>query len=294
VMTEKMLHLGLIGYPLGHSFSKILQEEAFRITGIKGNYHLWEIPATPAGDLALHSRLEDVRTGQIIGMNVTIPHKERIIPFLDALTPIASAIGAVNTIFWDSKEKKLCGHNTDAPAFWEDLKNLINSIQVPKRALVLGAGGAARAVTYQLLAKHWTVSIAARKKTRAKELAHYFMSPDAKPNYFELGNGSQVDLEHFGLIINTTSAGMAPMVETSPWPDNWGFPSDALVYDLVYNPAVTQFIKQAKKAGLKTRNGLGMLVEQAALAFECWTAVAAPREEMLKAVTGIYQNLLSE
>jgi shikimate dehydrogenase len=294
MMTEKMLHLGLIGYPLGHSFSKILQEEAFRITGIKGNYHLWEVPATPAGDLALHSRLEDVRTGQIIGMNVTIPHKERIIPFLDALTPIASAIGAVNTIFWDSKEKKLFGHNTDAPAFWEDLKKLINSNQVRKQALVLGAGGAARAVTYQLLAKHWTVSIAARKITRAKELAHYFMSPDAKPNYFELGNGSQVDLEPLGLIVNTTSAGMAPMVETSSWPDNWRYPSDAVVYDLVYNPAVTQFIKQAKKAGLKTRNGLGMLVEQAALAFECWTAVAAPREEMLKAVTGIYQNLLSE
>lgn len=294
MMIEREINLGLIGYPVGHSFSKILHEEACRSTGLIGTYHLWEVPATPAGDLALQSRLEDVRTGQIMGINVTTPHKERVITFLDALTPIASAIGAVNTIFWDSKEKKLFGHNTDAPAFWEDLKNLINSNQVRKQALILGAGGAARAVTYQLLAKHWTVSIAARNKTRAKELANYFMSPDGIPNYYKLGNGSQVDLDPFGLIVNATSAGMAPMVETSPWPDIWRFPSDALVYDLVYNPAVTKFITQAKKARLKSRNGLGMLVEQAALAFERWTTLTAPREKMLNAVTGIYHNLFKE
>jgi shikimate dehydrogenase len=176
-MTNNEMNLGLVGFPLGHSFSKILQEEALRFTGLSGRYDLWEIPVTPAGDQALKLRLDSVRKNQTKGINVTIPHKERVIPYLDSLTPIASAIGAVNTIYWDADQNQLCGHNTDAPAFMTEVYPLIHS-QNSKQALVLGAGGAARAVICQLLEINWRVTIASRNIVQAEEIIRHFVDFD--------------------------------------------------------------------------------------------------------------------
>lgn len=290
-MTEKMIQLGLIGYPLAHSFSKRLHEQALRCTGLDGRYDLWEIPPSTAGNKMIRSKVEAIRTGEILGLNVTIPHKERIIPYLDSLTSAASSIGAVNTVYWDSKREKVMGDNTDAPAFWVDLKPIILSGEGPGKALVLGAGGAARAVTYQLLVQDWTVDMAARRISQAISISRHYKAQFGELVCVRLTNQSQLDTEPYRLIVNATSAGMYPDIEDSPWPTDWQFPSSGVVYDLVYNPPYTSFGNQARKAGLRTKNGLGMLIEQAALAFERWTGKSAPRREMRRVVTGNQINI---
>jgi len=286
-----MIHLGLIGYPLAHSFSKPLHEQALHCTGLKGKYNLWEIPPSMDGEKMIISKVEAIRIGEILGLNVTIPLKERVIPYLDSLTPAADSIGAVNTVYWDGEREQVMGDNTDAPAFWVDLKPILIPGEIPNRALVLGAGGAARAVIYQLLTQNWTVDMAARRISQAIEITQHFKSQFGELDCFQLENQTQIDVDHYGLIVNATSAGMYPEVKDSPWPPDWKFPSSAVVYDLVYNPRETFFVKQARGAGLQSKNGLGMLVEQAALAFERWTGRVAPRKEMSQAVSENQANL---
>lgn len=290
-MTENIIRLGLVGYPLGHSFSKRLHEQALRSTGLRGRYDLWEIPPTTDSEKTLKSRLEAIRTGEILGLNITIPHKESIIPYLDSLTPAAGLIGAVNMVYWDGEREEVRGDNTDAPAFWVDLKPILISGKLPSRALVLGAGGAARAVTYQLLEQDWTVDMAARRISQVKGISQHYKAQFGELDCFRLVNHTQLDMDSYGVIVNATSAGMYPEVKDSPWPPDWKFPSSAVVYDLVYNPRETFFVKQARGAGLQAKNGLGMLVEQAALSFERWTGRVAPRKEMSQAVSENHANL---
>ena len=252
---------------------------ALKACGLQGDYSLFPIP--PDKKQGLRDLLDRVRSGEIRGLNVTIPHKQNVIEFMDELTPTAHAIGAVNTIY--QRENKLIGDNTDARGFLSDLKRFIgdrkSETENHKSAIVLGAGGSARAVAYALLTDGWNVTLAARRIEQAEELARFFYNyhlPSTNLHTFKPSN--------FQLIVNTTPLGMSPNTDQSPLPENATLPLDGIVYDLVYNPRETKLVREARSHGLRATTSLGMLIEQAALAFEIWTGQNPPRDILWNAV----------
>lgn len=280
-------HLGLIGYPLGHSLSPGIHQAALKALGLSGEYQLYPIPPGDEGREPLQSLLTRLRHGEIQGLNVTIPHKETVFPLLDQLTSTAKSIGAVNTLF--VKDDQLWGDNTDAPGFLQDLDRKFNLEKGKnKKALIFGSGGAARAVVYALLTKGYQITIAVRHADieQAQELKAQFTSQSDQIIITNLDQTMQIP-EPCSLIVNCTPLGMHPHTETSPWPDGVSFPEGAVLYDLVYNPQQTLLTQQAQTAGLNAVTGLGMLVSQAALAFERWTGQDAPWEVMRGAVSGL-------
>lgn len=281
--ARPFLRLGLTGWPLGHSLSPRLQRAALDALGLAGEYRLYLAPPLPEGEPALRELLEAVRQGRLDGLNVTIPHKQAVLPLLDDLSPAAQTIGAANTIF--ARAGRLVGENTDAPGFLADLERLgFTGTPGGHLALVLGAGGAARAVCYALLGAGWQVSITARRTEQAQALAADLGGDSGalKALAFE----PAALLQPFSLIINATPLGMYPNVEASPWPEDVPFPPGAAVYDLVYNPAETALVRAARRAGLQAASGLGMLVEQAALAFQIWSGQSVPRQALWDALSG--------
>lgn len=271
--------LGLIGFPLGHSLSPKIHAAALKACGLQGTYSLF--PISPDDKQGLHSLLARVRAGEIHGLNVTIPHKQNVIPLLDELTPTAKAIGAVNTIYL--RDDKLIGDNTDAAGFLADLKKFMGGwrLEIGNSALVLGAGGAARAVVYALLNDGWKVTLAVRRIEQAEQLSQHFPNHQLLiTNYADL----QLSREAFNLLVNTTPLGMSPNIETSPLPENTTLSKDTVVYDLVYNPRETRLVNDARAQGCSATTGLGMLIEQAALAFERWTGYTPPRDILRAAV----------
>ncbi|MEK6752329.1 MAG: shikimate dehydrogenase [Chloroflexota bacterium] len=267
--------LGLIGHPLSHSLSPKLHTAALQACGLQGDYSLF--PIHPDDKQALKDLLARIRSGEIHGLNVTIPHKQNVIPLLDDLTPTAKAIGAVNTICL--RESKLIGDNTDATGFLIDLNHFLannqSEIADRKSVIVLGAGGSARAIVYALLNNGWNVTLAARRIEQAQELAAQFENVNA----LEL-NLQTFQLSNLQLIVNTTPLGMTPNIDQSPLPENLSLPSNVFIYDLVYNPRKTKLVRNARAQGLQAATGLGMLIEQAALAFELWTGHNPSRELM--------------
>jgi shikimate dehydrogenase len=274
-----MIRLGLIGYPLGHSLSPKIHAAAFKACGMEGDYSLF--PIHPDDKQGLKDLLTHIRTGEITGLNVTIPHKQNVIEFMDELTPTAQAIAAVNTIYF--REKKLIGDNTDAAGFLSDLKRFVGHQELEigkgKSALVLGAGGSARAVVYALVNDGWRVSIAARRIEQAHQLAAALKNSELKIT----DRAANIEFSNIALIVNTTPLGMTPNINQSPWPEGLSFPN-AAIYDLVYNPRETKLVKVSRAQGLNATTGLGMLIEQAALAFEIWTGHNPPREILFGAV----------
>ncbi|MBM4427154.1 MAG: shikimate dehydrogenase [Chloroflexi bacterium] len=276
-----MIQLGLIGYPLGHSLSPKIHAAALKACELQGDYSLF--PILPDDKQGLKDLLARVRTGGLHGLNVTIPHKQNVIEFVDELTPTAKAIGAVNTMYL--RDNKLVGDNTDAAGFLSDLNRFLSETQSKivnhKSVIVLGAGGSARAVVYALLNDGWEVTLAARRIEQADQLANEFAD-----RQLLITNYSSLILHPFSLLINTTPVGMFPNVDDSPLPDELSLPANVFVYDLVYNPSETKLVKTARAQGLSATTGLGMLIEQAALAFELWTGHKPPREELWK----IFEN----
>jgi shikimate dehydrogenase len=279
-----MIHLGLTGYPLGHSLSPKIHTAAFIACGLEGYYSLFPIAENdPQG---LKELLTSVRKGEITGLNVTIPHKRTVIQLLDELTPTAKAIGAVNTIY--VKNGVLIGDNTDAGGFFVDLKLFLagGSQRQTGKALVLGAGGAARAVVQALLKDGWQVVLAARRAEQGRLLADQFSDFKTLLEIIEYNRAAfSGQRSSISLIVNATPLGMSPHFDQSPWPDGLQLPENAAVYDLVYNPRETLLVKQARAAGLRATTGLGMLVEQAALAFEIWTGQVPPRSSLFVGVS---------
>lgn len=287
---RKYYTLGLTGYPLDHSLSPRIHTAALQALGLQGDYRLFPVEEISGLDELLSS----LRGGSLQGLNVTIPHKGSISRLLDDLTPTAMAIGAVNTIYL--RDEQLVGDNTDAPGFLADLNSLGLSYQGDrdKAALILGAGGSARAVVYGLIQKGWHVSVAARRPEQARGLVEIITASMEKESHtvekdqlisIPLDGASlSAVLPTTNLIINTTPLGMYPHQDDSPWPPDLEFPSGVAVYDLVYNPAETPLIRAAKENRLPATNGLGMLIEQAALSFEMWTGMEAPRDVMWQAV----------
>lgn len=245
-----MISLGLIGFPLGHSFSASYFNNKFRRGGIAGEYRLYPLESAEnfPDFLSLHSGL--------CGLNVTIPHKESIMPFLDSLSEEAAAIGAVNVISIRRDiqgNTRLTGHNTDWSAFRDSLAPLLG--QEKRKALVLGTGGASKAVTYALRSLDTDVTFVSR--TPGNGII----------GYEDLTAGLICGHK---IIVNTTPVGMHPSTEFCPPIPYDALTPDHICYDLIYNPEVTLFMKKSAEKGAVVKNGLEMLHRQAESAWEIW------------------------
>ena len=240
---------GLIGYPLSHSFSKRYFTEKFEREGIPGcRYELF--PLEHIEDLPQLLRQQTT----LCGLNVTIPYKQAVLPYLHELDAGAEAIGAVNAI--RIADGKLTGFNTDAYGFMESLQRFLNQVErQPQGALVLGTGGAAKAVVW-VLQQMGIPYISVSRRAEAGSILY-----------------ESIEKEHLTthpLLINTTPLGMSPHTDTCP-PLPWQFlHADNLLYDLVYNPEQTLFMQKGKQAGCHTTNGLEMLYLQAEKAWSVW------------------------
>ncbi|MEL6590403.1 MAG: shikimate dehydrogenase [Bacteroidota bacterium] len=243
-----MRYFGLIGQKLGHSFSKRYFSEKFAKEGIDAQYELYELPTIEV--------LPDLwKRVPLSGMNVTIPYKQAVMDYLDEISPEAAAVGAVNTVLF--REGRRIGFNTDTYGFRESLQQFLGESPV-KQALVLGNGGAAKAVRYVLeqqlgFAPCLTVS-------RSAEGDHQITYPAL----------NELDLDAYPLIVNTTPLGMAPHTDDSPDIPYTKLSARHFAYDLVYNPAETKFMQLAATQGAKVCNGLEMLILQAEGAWRIW------------------------
>lgn len=271
--------VGIIGYPLGHSISPAMHNAAFKKLKLDWEYEPFEVNPKD-----LEEALKGMRALHIAGFNVTIPHKETIIPLIDEVTKNARIIGAVNTIV--NQEGRLVGYNTDGAGFIESLKGDAKFDPKGKDVVLLGAGGAARAVSVMLAeAKAKSLIIADIDGEKAKSLSEYIGSYfDIKCNFVEPNSHElQLAIDDADLLVNSTPIGMHPNDKASPLEKGIKLHKILTVYDLVYNPSETKLLKGAKAAGAKTCSGLGMLVRQGALALTLWTGKEAPIEVMRKA-----------
>jgi len=255
-----MLLLGIIGHPLSHTLSPVLHNWGFAKLGIKASYHVWD---TPPEKLAAF--MAALRTLPIHGASVTIPHKETVMPLVDKLTQSARDIGAVNTLYW--QDNLLWGDNTDVTGF---MAPLLEQGKSPGTALVLGAGGAARAAVCGLHRAGWSVLLSSRTQNRADRLASSFQAEQVPWN-------DRHDVRP-DLLVNTTPLGMSgPFQALSPWKSP--LTGISLVYDLVYNPKETPLLMQARREGVAVIHGLPMFVHQGLAQFERWTGQRFPLSE---------------
>ncbi|RJE90868.1 shikimate dehydrogenase [Paenibacillus sp. 1011MAR3C5] len=271
---------GVIGDPIRHSKSPIMMNRAFRETAINGAYAAFHIT-----DNKLEDFIRGVRAMGIRGVNVTIPHKLRVMDLLDEIHEGARAIGAVNTIVNDNG--RLIGYNTDGIGYVRSLKEEAAPSLEGKHIVVIGAGGASRGIVYALLQeKPARITVTNRTIQRAEELAASLESGGV-----QLAASSSDRLEELcgdaDIVINTTSVGMFPQVDQSPVTGHWLKPG-AVASDLIYNPLKTKFLRDAEQQGCIAHGGLGMFIYQGAYAFEYWTGqpapVAAMKEEVLAAL----------
>lgn len=252
-----MRQYGIIGNPLGHSWSARLFNERFEREGIDARYALY--PMTELNDRTLD---ELIRANRLDGFNVTIPYKQTIIPLLDEVTETAVAIGAVNVVrvLWNEERYRLVGYNTDYTGFRESLSPLLQGLGNNLKALVLGTGGAARAVAYALSHpcgekdRLWEVTMVSRKNT-LKE-----MDGIKVVTYKELNEDI---VRQNTLIVNGTPVGMYPHVEECPTIPYSAIGKNHILYDCIYNPVETLFLRKGREQGARTQNGLQMLELQA-------------------------------
>jgi|TARA_B100000315_G_scaffold107757_1_gene98888 shikimate dehydrogenase len=278
MISGKTKICGLIGDPIEHSMSPAMHNTAFKNRGLDYVYLPFRVAKARLGEAILGVKALNIR-----GLNVTIPHKVSVIPLLDELDPLAEKIGAVNTII--NNDGVLKGYNTDAHGF---LRAMLEQDIEPdgKSIVMLGAGGASRAISFILaerganlvilnrqLELDWAVKLGNSisrtfgRKVKALELNEQNLTPV---------------LRKANILVNTTSVGMRPNTNETPIPARL-LESDLVVFDIVYNPVKTKLLTEAESAGAKAISGLEMLVWQGALAFEMWTGLTAPLEIMRKA-----------
>jgi shikimate dehydrogenase len=277
--------VGIIGWPVAHSKSPAMQHAAAAALDLDLVYETLPVRASELATVVKGLAALGYR-----GVNVTVPHKEAVIPLLDEVDPAARAIGAVNTIVIESRGSltgQMRGFNTDYSGFLADLTELGLDV-AGRHCLILGAGGSARAVVYGLARAGCHVHIFARRPEQAQNLAADLapLFPGSRLHAYDWSELSTiVPLSPAGsLIVNTTPLGMSPDTGESPWPANLEFPPETFVYDLVYNPAETRLIQQARSGGCRTANGLGMLVHQGAEAFHLWTGLVPDLKKMASAI----------
>ena len=240
---------GLIGYPLGHSFSVGYFNEKFSNEHINAKYINFEIPSIEDFAEVIESNPE------LRGLNVTIPYKEQVIPYLDSLSPEANAIGAVNVIRITRKGDKshLKGFNSDVIGFTRSIEPLLERHH--KKALILGTGGASKAVDYGL---------------RSLGIETKFVSRTKRPGFFTYEEITPEIIKDYNIIVNCTPLGMYPNTDVCPTLPYEAMDSHNLLYDLLYNPDETLFMQKGKEHGAITKNGLEMLLLQAFDSWEFW------------------------
>ena len=271
VISGKTRICGVIGDPIEHTMSPVMHNAAFKELGIDYVYVAFRVRKEELGKAVAGMRALNIR-----GLNVTIPHKVAIIPFLDELDPLAAKIGAVNTIAND--DGVLRGYNTDATGF---LQALLDKGVEPagKNVVILGAGGASRGISFILAEKGANLIILNRllELDWAEELAGQIsqvFKKEVKALELDEENLTTV-LEGTDILINATSVGMTPNIDETPVPAKLLKPG-LVVFDIVYNPIKTRLRREAEATGAETIGGLDMLVWQGALAFEKWTGLKAP------------------
>lgn len=256
--------VGVMGWPVRHSLSPAMHNAAAAALGLNLVYVPLPVAATEVA-----AAVRGLRALGFLGANVTIPYKQAVLPLLDEVDEAAQAIGAVNTIA--VRSGRLWGANTDWSGFLADLQALGVDV-AGKKALVLGAGGSARAVAYALAAAGAAVTVLARRLAQAEQLAADLAPhlPLAQPILGRLLTKVAVDTMA-DLVVNTTPLGMSPDEDGCAWPEGVPLPAGAFVYDLVYNPPRPRLLQMAAAAQQRHANGLGMLLRQGAQAFQLWT-----------------------
>ena len=287
-------YIGLIGYPIKHSISPFFQQAALDYYQLDIRYKAWETAPAQLQDI-----VNDLRKPQNVGANVTVPHKEAVLPLLDEVDDLSSSIGAVNTIV--KKDDRLLGFNTDARGFIEALDKEGHFAPEGKQVVILGAGGVARAVGFALVQRK-VVSLAItdgifeRARTLAENLVRYIKgappsSKDLEPDVTAFQWQSLSSAETFDncdLIVHCTTIGMKHSSQEGQSPLSLEvIPRSVLVYDLVYNPWLTPLLRLAQKAGANILGGLPMLVYQGAASFKLWTGKEAPVDIMFNKAKGI-------
>jgi shikimate dehydrogenase len=265
--------------------SPAMHNAAFKSLGLNYVYVPFKVKS-----MELRKAIEGIRGLNLRGVNVTIPHKVAVIQLLDKLDPLAERIGAVNTIVND--EGILTGYNTDATGFLQTLRDL-NVEPAEKKVLLLGAGGAARAIGHILTREKARVTILNRKQelSWAEDLAAR-LSRNYKTEVKALeltAENLKKAVNNAEILVNATSLGMSPEIDATPVPAEL-LRADLTVFDVVYNPLQTRLLREAKAAGAKTIDGLEMLVRQGAVSFEIWTAVKPPADVMREAALSLLQK----
>jgi shikimate dehydrogenase len=271
--------VGLIGHPVAHSVSPAFQQAALDAAGIDARYEAWDTPLEALGE-----QIERVRESDCLGANVTVPHKEAVIPLLDKLSPSAAEPGAVNVIV--NRGGSLEGHNTDGAGLAEALRARSGFDPEGGRFLLLGAGGAARGIAFSLAGSAAeAVLIANRTLERAMDLAEDIAAAhpecEVRAVPWRLRTNS---LSEVGCLINSTSIGMEGGQASGILPLSLvGAPQGLLVVDIVYNPLETPLLTEARRLALRTQDGVAMLVHQGAMGFELWTGESPDLKVMFDA-----------
>ena len=275
-ITGKTHVCGVIGDPIEHTLSPIMHNAAFN--ALKLDYAFLAFKVKPS---EVENAVNGMRALGIHGLNVTMPHKKAVINYLDEIDQTAKFLSAVNTIH--NKNGKLIGFNTDGVGALKALKE--NGVNPKgKRVLLLGSGGAARAIAYALVQEADELVVLNRTVEQAKELASLLERPFNKKVVADSLSPKiiQDNLRDSDILVNATSVGMKPNANQSPVAPEWLKPNLA-VMDIVYNPIETKLAKDAKAAGAKVISGVEMLIYQGAASFEIWTGKSAPVEVMRKA-----------
>ncbi|MBS11243.1 MAG: shikimate dehydrogenase [Gemmatimonadetes bacterium] len=275
--------LGVIGDPIAHSFSPDMHNAAIDALGVDFCYVAFHVSPDRVGEA-----VNGLRGLEILGLNVTIPHKLAVMEHVDRISEEALAVGAVNTIH--NEDGNLTGHNTDVYGVVKAIERVVGVTTFPENCVVLGAGGAARAVTYALGSRDEVKQVTVMNRTveRAESLAADMEKITGKrivPEALDAPTEARV----FGdarLVVNTTSVGMHPKTDASPLLDPAHVRPDLILYDTVFNPLETQMMREFKAQGAPAFGGLDMLVFQGARSFEIWTGIEPPTDVMKQAVVG--------
>ena len=273
----------VVANPIKHSISPFIHNSAFEATNTNGVYLAWEVDATE-----LAETVANIRRYQMYGINLSMPYKEQVIPYLDQLSEEACLIGAVNTVV--NREGTLIGYNTDGKGFFKSLPSFKIS---RKRMILLGAGGAAKAILAQAILDGVSqISIFVRSSSMEKTRPYLEKIQNAtgfRVDLFALEDIQELQdsITQADLLVNATSVGMDG--SSQPIPTSIVLPEKLLVADVIYQPFETPFLKWARNQGNQSINGLGMLLYQAAEAFELWTGKEMPTDQIWELLKQKYQ-----
>jgi shikimate dehydrogenase len=272
-----MKQYAVIGHPINHSLSPLMHNTAFKLLDLECQYEMIDI----APD-SLQQKIEHLRDQMWGGFNITIPHKEAIIPLIDEVVPEARAIGAVNTVV--HQQQKLIGHNTDVIGIERSLLPYQAEIE-NSFCTIMGSGGVARSVAF-VLTHHFrpkAITFSALFPEQAHALIKSLNSTDVPCTVIHCADPAlESAIKASTLLVNATDVGMYPRIQHSPLPNRQWLSKNHIVFDLVYRPLTTQLQKDAKDLGARTIDGLGMFVHQGAAAFQLWTGKEMPYEKVRK------------